>query len=71
MISGSGIRLSLEFYACSKQFLKFWVVWENPDYFSAVEHDFVGAFQILQYAVEGLVLNLFWQGCPQLLSGGV
>ncbi len=59
----------LEFDACFKEFLKFRVVWEDPNYSAAVVHDFVGAFQVFEDAVEGLVLNLFWQGSEQCLLG--
>lgn len=52
-------RCLSEFNACFEQFLQFWVVLENPDYSASVDYDFVGAFEILEYAVESLILDLF------------
>ena len=56
---GHGQDVSLrEPYACFRQFLEFCVAWEHPDYLLSVVDYFVGAFQIVEYAVECLVLDL-------------
>ena len=47
------------------------VVWEHPDYFASVGYDFVGAFEVFEYAVEGLILDLFWQALQKSFLGRV
>lgn len=37
----------------------------------SVEHYFVGAFKILEYAVESLISNLPWQAFPQFFFGWI
>ena len=47
------------------------VVWEHPDYSASVDGDFVGAFEVFEYAVEGLILDLFWQALQKSFLGRV
>ena len=60
-----------KFDACLDEFLQFWVVWEHPDYFLSVVDYFVGAFEVFEYAVEGLVLDLSGQTLEKLLLGWI
>jgi hypothetical protein len=69
---GYGQDMSLrESYACFQQFLEFWVVWEHPGYLLLVVDYFVGAFQVVEYAVECLVLDLSRQTLEKLLLGWI
>ena len=68
----SGQDMSLrESYACFQQFLEFRVIWEHPDYLLLVVNYFVGAFQVIEYAVEGLVLDLSRQTLEKSLLGWI
>jgi hypothetical protein len=36
-----------------------------------VDYDFVGAFEVFEYAVEGLILDLFWKALQKRFLGRV
>jgi hypothetical protein len=57
--------------ACLDELLQLWVVWEYPDYLLLVVDYFVGAFEVVEYAVEGLVLDLSGETMEKLLLGWI
>ena len=47
------------------------VVWKHPDYSASVDYDFIGAFEVFEYAVEGLILDLLWEALQKRFLGRV